>query len=75
MQKIENEKIQPSELSALLHELGNLITVLQIGAQSLDRPDRDEHSCHRSLVILREANSQLSDVIEKLTRLLDRYGR
>jgi hypothetical protein len=66
------EKIQPSELSALLHELGNLITVLQIGAQNLDRPDSDEHSCHRSLVILREANNQLSVVIETLTKLLER---
>ena len=71
-QKLENEKIQPCELSALLHELGNLITVLQIGAQNLDRPDSDEHSCHRSLVILREANNQLSVVIETLTRLLER---
>jgi len=70
--KLDSEKIQPPDLSALLHELGNLITVLQIGAQNLDRDDSDEHSCQRSLVILREANRQLSVLIETLAQLLER---
>jgi hypothetical protein len=71
-EKLDSEKIQPPDLSALLHELGNLITVLQIGAQNLDRDDSDEQSCQRSVVILREANTQVSVLIEKLARLLER---
>ena len=70
--KLDGETIQPPDLPALLHELGNLITVLQIGAQNLDRDDSDEHSCQRSLVILREANRQLSVLIEELAQLLQR---
>jgi len=71
-EKLDSEKIQPPDLTALLHEVGNLITVLQIGAQNLDRDDSDEHSCQRSLVILREANRQLSVLIETLAQLLER---
>jgi len=71
-EQLDSEKIQPPDLTALLHELGNLITVLQIGTQNLDRDDSDEHACQRSLVILREANTQVSVLIEELARLLER---